>query len=457
MNLLNKSFLPLLVIFSMALTACELPFLQQDADSTETQEVQKADVEGHVVDGPIADAKVTLYSPDGDLIGEAYTDSEGYYLIENVVAYEYYQATAENGLLYGRAYPGQLRGRGPAAACDLSPFTTVVESLAEANEISYAQAEQELYTFLGIDEDPFMAEYRGEVVLNADMEALSYAIRSIPNGLAAWTDGVLLAYTKGVEPNPMWLEKIDPDEAAMAQSVWDGVSTRDRGDTVKANLTMDLTKPNEPIEVLKLSYYRRGNTFADRDVFIHFWNPPEVRNSNYLEQIRDGSRITDAYFSNYSNARKIISADYDLPFMSLLNIGPIDFSYEDVWFPASDTYSAAYPLETEYEGFPAYSLLVKKDDTEYSSYSYLDVTVLKDSGLIADVKLYAKEAPHALVKHCYSSELADLEGILTPGIITMENLIAGSKTEIEVTDIDYNLELDPNIFTSRNLEESTYL
>ena len=54
--------------------------------------------------------------------------------------------------------------------------------------------------------------------------------------------------------------------------------------------------------------------------------------------------------------------------------------------------------------YDAYLIRLEKDDGD-TAYNAMDVVILKDSSLIVDRKMYAKESPLVMVKHVYLDRL----------------------------------------------------
>jgi hypothetical protein len=116
------------------------------------------------------------------------------------------------------------------------------------------------------------------------------------------------------------------------------------------------------------------------------------------------------------------------------------------------TYTPKYALETKYLGLDAYVIRLEKDDGD-TAYDAMDVVILKDSSLIVDRKMYAKESPLVMVKHVYSTGLELVEGFLTPTTIMMDNPDSNSSIGIQVDHLDYDVVFEDGTFTTRNLEK----
>lgn len=412
-------------------------------------------VEGHVyaANSPLSDAEVTIYSPDGELLGTASTQQDGYYRVPDMPVYESYMATAEKTTSEETETNWKLSGQGPAFVCNITPFTTLAGSLADYDEISYRKAETELFEWLDINTDPFIAAYYGENLPNVNLDSLNYAIQSDQEGVQGWAEKVLGAYIRGAEPNVMWQESGGllqddgmPTEDQQAQRIWEQALKRDRGDTFVADMKMMLISQNGRKTLRKLTYYRQEQDLNNRDVFIHFFTPADIRNSTYLTNMRNGLVKNWVYLSAFRKIRKIVRADYSIPFFDS------DFTYEDIAFYTQGTYSASDLTEAEYNGVPAFTVDIVKND-EYTGYSNAKVTILKDSWIIVKSVMFDKNEPENVVKQLTFTEFEEIQGIATPIWITMENLLTGTLTELETVRAVYNEDIPPETFTKRNMQK----
>jgi len=446
---IKVSFVLLLMIWFVILTGCDNSLfsnnIQQDDSTTQVSLVA---VKGCVTNGePISNATVHIYSPNGDSLGETITDTDGYFEIASVPEYESYKAMAEYEVVSKSGEIVQLNAHGTADDCSISPFTSLVVAFGEQNDIDYKMSKQDVFTWLNLNRDPFIDAFNNETLAGVNLNALNYAMRSIPGGLSGWIDSVIEAYNKSVNPNQMWIEDIDSTVPDLAQMLWEDALAFNRGQTVKVSVEMVLKDPNAATKKRKLLYYRQSTDILNRDVFIHFLSPSDIQNTTYLHNVRDGSHKTYVYLSSFKKIRKIVGSDFGQLFFDT------DFTYEDIKLFTEGTYTASYPLEVVYNEQPAYVLNIVKDDSEYTSYSSLDVTILKNTGLIVDVRMYDKINHNQLIKHLNFSDIQEVQGISTPMSTTMENLISGTMTELLVKAIEYNLELPADTFTERNMEK----
>lgn len=418
-------------------------------------EFDKTVVEGHAyaANSPLSNATVTVYSPEGDLLGTASSEQDGYYKVEDVPIYEFYTATAEKETTEGSEPVWNLSGQGSAFECDITPFTTLAVLLADYDDIRYGEAKTELFDWLDIDKDPFVAVHYSDSLSDVNLDIINYAIQFDPEGVQGWAEKVLGAYVRGTEPNEMWQESGGllqgggmPYEEEQAQLVWEEALKRERGGTFVAEIQMFLTEQNGRKSERKLTYYRQEQDLTNRDIFIHFRAPADIINSSYLTQMHSGLAKNWVYFSSFKKIRKIIRSDYSNPFFDS------DFTYEDIAFYTQGTYTASGLTETKYSGELAFTVDIVKND-EYTGYSHAEVTILKDTWIIVKSVMFDQNEPKNAVKQLTFTDYEEIQGIQTSMKITMENLETGTVTSFETVSAEYNVDIPPETFTTRNMEK----
>ena len=131
-----------------------------------------------------------------------------------------------------------------------------------------------------------------------------------------------------------------------------------------------------------------------------------------------------------------------------------DFSYEDTG--ASDTFIEDFnskKLGSEIkEGHDCYKIEMLKKEGIESGYSRLIMWVIKDSFIPIAIDYYDAENPELLLKTLIQYDIKDVDAIPTATKMVMYNQQENSQTSIEMLEIKYNVELDDNLFTERNLQ-----
>jgi len=172
----------LLISFSLALfvlTGCDSSSSSQRDDKT-----NDITLSGHVVNGPLAGATVTIYDNEDFSIGTTETDEDGFFSIEGLPDSPPYLIVAEGGTVNGQPYTGKLTGRFETTPCDVTPLTTLIEELASKQEREYTEVKPEVIEWLGFEEDPFMVDFEGTPIDTVDLEPIRAAITE--HGLDGW-------------------------------------------------------------------------------------------------------------------------------------------------------------------------------------------------------------------------------------------------------------------------------
>lgn len=139
-----------LLLIAFTLTACN------SSDRTTV-------VSGYAINGPLNGATVEVLGPNGPL-GFAVTDSDGHFSVE-IAARPPYRLRVSGGTLDGIPYEGVLEASCEAAACDATPWSTLVVRLMEELGFNTGDALALLVPVAGFDYDPFTYErHTGEPV-----------------------------------------------------------------------------------------------------------------------------------------------------------------------------------------------------------------------------------------------------------------------------------------------------
>jgi hypothetical protein len=191
---------------------------------------------------------------------------------------------------------------------------------------------------------------------------------------------------------------------------------------------------------------RRKEDNLNKDNFIHFFSPPDIRNTTYLVNERNSQKRKWIYLSAFKKIRKIVAKDYGVAFVSS------DFTYEDMEDLHANDYVASNLKEEKYNGEDVYALTVKKKDSD-TSYSKVDMKISKDKRVILKSAMYDKDDPTKLIKVMTAEDLEKIQDIWTPKKVTMKDLQKGTSTTLETVRIKYDLELAPEEFTKRNMQK----
>ncbi len=131
-----------------------------------------------------------------------------------------------------------------------------------------------------------------------------------------------------------------------------------------------------------------------------------------------------------------------------------DFSYEDMGNgDAFITDFSSKRLEDEKkEGHDCYKLELTRKPESDISYSRLIIWVIKENFLPIVIDYYDEDDPSYLEKTLVQSDIRMIDNIPTAMKAVMTNKNDNTQTEIELLEVRYNVPLDDDMFTERNLK-----
>ncbi len=142
-------------------------------------------ISGYVFNGPIVGAEIKIFDNDNRLLDVTVSDRNGFYQIERT-SLSGYIVTAAGGKLYGAEYSGTLKASCSSSSCNLTPLSTIIVDYAEVQGISHPVSENQVMSWLGVDEDPFISASQGRgIPLNLDLAGIRNDI--IEKGLDNWS------------------------------------------------------------------------------------------------------------------------------------------------------------------------------------------------------------------------------------------------------------------------------
>lgn len=236
-----------------------------------------------------------------------------------------------------------------------------------------------------------------------------------------------------------------PALALTAQDVLQKVEDRYVGETSRANLFMRLHESDGEFRERRMTISRREMDPDNKDNFIHFSSPPDIRNTAYLVNERDREERKWIYLSAFRNVRRIGSEDYNLAFVSS------DFTYEDMDDIRADDYVASELQEETLGEKEVYSIVIRKKDG-LTSYDRVIMKIWKDEWVVLRAEMYCKNNPDQLIKIMTAENLEPIQDIWTPMLVTMQDLRRNTKTELETVRVAYDLPIPDEEFSRRNMQ-----
>jgi outer membrane lipoprotein-sorting protein len=131
-----------------------------------------------------------------------------------------------------------------------------------------------------------------------------------------------------------------------------------------------------------------------------------------------------------------------------------DFTYEDMG--SGDTFLKNFTttrLEDEKtEGYDCYKIELKRKPDKDSHYSRIVMWVIKENFVPVVIDYYDEKDPTLYLKRLVQSDFKIIDGVHTGMKMIMYNKQDNTQTSMEILEIHYNMELDDNLFTERNLK-----
>ncbi len=237
-----------------------------------------------------------------------------------------------------------------------------------------------------------------------------------------------------------------PLMALTAQELLQKVEDRNIGKTSKAQVQMDIVDKNGTARERRMTISRRKMDGDNKDNFIHFVAPTDIRNTTYLVNERSRQRQKWIYLSAFKKSRKIVAEDYGLAFVSS------DFTYEDMDDFRADDYVASNLKEEKLGDKDVYSIDITKKD-QNTGYSRSILKVCKETFVVLKTEMFDKKDPQKLIKVAQSEQLEKIQEIWTPKLVTMKDLTKGTHTVLKTGKVAYDLELPEEEFSRRNMEK----
>jgi hypothetical protein len=132
-----------------------------------------------------------------------------------------------------------------------------------------------------------------------------------------------------------------------------------------------------------------------------------------------------------------------------------DFSYEDMG--SGDAFLTDYSSrrldDEKIEGQDCYKIELTRLPDSNAGYSHLIMWVNKEDFVSPVVDYYDLKDPGLKLKRLVLSDVEVIQDIPTPKKMLMKNILDNSQTAMEITSVDYEVELDDDLFTERGLRE----
>jgi len=215
-----------------------------------------------------------------------------------------------------------------------------------------------------------------------------------------------------------------------------------QGDDGKAKVKMTITNKQGQRRQREFVILRKDvKDGGDQNYFVYFQRPPDVRRMTYLvHKHADVNKDDDRwlYMPALDVVNRIAAGDKRTSFVGS------DFLYEDVSGRSLDEDSHEL-IETTDAAFVVRNVPKKPETVEFSYY-----TVSIDRKTFVPMKMEFFDKTGKLYRVIESTKVETIEDFPTVTQSVVQDLKTGSKTEMEFSDVEYNLKLK-DVFRERYL------
>jgi outer membrane lipoprotein-sorting protein len=217
-----------------------------------------------------------------------------------------------------------------------------------------------------------------------------------------------------------------------------------QGDDGKATVKMTITNKQGQKREREFNILRKDVADGgDQNYFVYFQKPPDVRKMTYMvHKHADPGKDDDRwlYLPALSLVKRIAAGDKRTSFVGS------DFLYEDVSGRSleEDTHEL---IETTDHMFVVKNIPKQPDTVEFN---YFNVSIDRKTYVPMKMEFYDKDDKlYRVIESKKAEKIQDFHTVVQ-SVVT--NLKTGSKTEMEFSDVKYNIGLDDSIFTERYLQ-----
>jgi outer membrane lipoprotein-sorting protein len=132
-----------------------------------------------------------------------------------------------------------------------------------------------------------------------------------------------------------------------------------------------------------------------------------------------------------------------------------DFSYEDMGSGDAfiDDYDSKKLEDEEIESIDCYKLQLTRKSESDLSYSRLIMWVIKENFVPVVIDYYDEDDPNYLLKRLVQSDIQVIDDFPTAMKAVMYNKNDNTQTEMQILEVQYNVDLNENMFTERSLKK----
>ncbi|MCF7805912.1 MAG: outer membrane lipoprotein-sorting protein [Candidatus Marinimicrobia bacterium] len=228
-----------------------------------------------------------------------------------------------------------------------------------------------------------------------------------------------------------------------AEEVIDNVENAIDATSAEMQLSMDLYNASGSKRSRGLKVYIKDADGQTKS-FIRFTAPADIEGTAFLSLEQDnGDEEMYLYMPVLGSVRRIAGSQKSGSFVGT------DFTYNDMTILGGGNYGEDYEASIiEYTG-EAYVLRLNplKDDIDYH-HTVMRVPV--STWFPSEIEFYSSE--ETVQKRLTNDQVEQVDGNWTARTMTMENVEKGSKTVLQLDEVQYNAEIRDRIFTTRYME-----
>ncbi len=211
----------------------------------------------------------------------------------------------------------------------------------------------------------------------------------------------------------------------------------------KIEMVMDLYNSSGDMRSRRLNNYRQEGE-VDRSL-MQFTEPADIEGTSFLLLDDQANNQEDMYLylPALGGVRKISGSQKNGSFVGS------DLTYNDISIFSGANFSDNYKAEVKAENEEIIELYLEIIDPEID-YSYGKMWVRKDLWLGEKIEYYNQQ--EELIKVIILSSYDEIDGNRLARKIEVKNVQKGSRTILKMLEVEFDPELDPNIFTTRYLQ-----
>lgn len=232
--------------------------------------------------------------------------------------------------------------------------------------------------------------------------------------------------------------------AQSGEDIMRRVREREGDRTVQARIQMTLTARNGSVTERLLDQYAARGGGQTRLVIV-FHRPQSVANTRFLVISRRGEEDQRwIYLPNLGSVRRIAASESSTAFVGT------DFSYEDLTDRDVGRDTHVFLGEEVLDGQRTFVVESTPKNLSGSAYSKAVFWVLPEKWLPVRIDLFDRQG--RVFKRLTAGQIEQIQGIWTYRRARMENLQAGTSTELFLQQIRYDAPIPDSVFTTRFLE-----